>query len=288
MPSTPTCALLVMPAKPMPLRRARWITSSIAQRAGFVGQAVAVVDQAHRAAVGDHLRVRGAVGAAVPEESAVERHARHAVRGQAMLLGAHQVLRGHLGHHRVRAGLFERISREAQQFAGFFLHNIHSKGGTPMGKFIELKAADGHKLAAYVAAAVGQAARRRGRDPGDLRRQQPHPQVADGYAADGYLAVAPAMFDRAQRDYDTGYTQPEIEAGVEIMQKLDWTQAMLDVEAAIGERDARRGKVGIVGYCWGGTVTWVAAARATGLACAVPYYGGGMPGFIDEKPQGAR
>ena len=95
------------------------------------------------------------------------------------------------------------------------------------------------------------------------------------------------MFDRAQRNYDTGYSQPEIQAGVAIMQKLDWKQAMLDV-AGGDRRGAKGGKVGIVGYCFGGTVTWLAAAQASGLACAVPYYGGGMPGFIGEKPQGAR
>ena len=75
-------------------------------------------------------------------------------------------------------------------------------------------------------------------------------QVTDGFAADGYLAVAPAMFDRAQRNYDTGYSQPEIQAGVAIMQKLDPKQSMLDVQAAIAEA-AKGGKVGIVGYCYG-------------------------------------
>src|SRR6185437_12736543 len=108
--------------------------------------------------------------------------------------------------------------------------------------------------------------------------------VTDGFAADGYRAVSPAMFDRAQRNYDTGYSQPEIQAGVAIMQKLDWDNGMKDVQAAIAEA-AKAGKVGIVGYCYGGTVTWLASARASGLACAVPYYGGGMPNFMNEKPK---
>ena len=157
-----------------------------------------------------------------------------------------------------------------------------------MGKMIELKAADGHKFAAYVAEPAGQNA---GKPRGgvvvipEIFGVNSHiQQVTDGFAADGYLAVAPAMFDRVQRNYDTGYSQPEIEAGVAIMQKLDWKQSMLDVEAAIGEAK-KAGKVGIVGYCYGGTVSWVAAARASGLACSVPYYGGGMPGFIGEKPK---
>ena len=153
-----------------------------------------------------------------------------------------------------------------------------------MGSMIELKAADGHKLAAYRAEPAGKP---RG---GVVVIQEifgvnSHiKSVADGYAADGYLVIAPAMFDRLQRGYDTGYSQPEIQAGIEVMQKLDWKNTLLDAEAAIKEA-AKAGKVGIVGYCWGGTVSWVAAARASGLACSAPYYGGGMPGFMNEKPK---
>ncbi|HEX9183770.1 MAG TPA: dienelactone hydrolase family protein [Burkholderiales bacterium] len=153
-----------------------------------------------------------------------------------------------------------------------------------MGSMIELQAADGHKLAAYRAEPAGKP---RG---GVVVIQEifgvnSHiKSVADSYAKDGYLAIAPAMFDRAQRGYDTGYSQPEIQAGIAIMQKLDWKNTLLDVQAAAKEA-AKGGKVGIVGYCWGGTVSWVSAARATGLACAAPYYGGGMPGFISEKPK---
>ena len=153
-----------------------------------------------------------------------------------------------------------------------------------MGKFVELTAADGHKLAAYVAQPSGNARGGVIVVPEVFGVNSHIQQTTDGFAADGYLAVSPAMFDRAQRNYDTGYSQPEIQAGVAIMQKLDWKQAVLDVEAAIGEAK-KGGKVGIVGYCFGGTVTWVAAAQAKGLACAVPYYGGGMPGFIGENPK---
>ncbi len=153
-----------------------------------------------------------------------------------------------------------------------------------MGSMIELKAADGHKLAAYRAEPSGKA---RGALVviQEIFGVNKHIKgVADGYAADGYLAIAPAMFDRVQRGYDTGYSPPEIEAGRALMQKMDWKQTMQDAAAAL-EAAKAGGKVGIVGYCWGGTVTWVAAARISGLACAVPYYGGGMPGFIGEKPK---
>jgi carboxymethylenebutenolidase len=157
-----------------------------------------------------------------------------------------------------------------------------------MGKMIELKASDGHKLAAYVAEPAGSnAAKPRG---GIVVIQEifgvnSHiKSVADGYAKDGYLAVAPAMFDRLQKGYDTGYTQPEIQAGIAMMQKLDWKNTMLDVDAAVAEAK-KGGKVGIVGYCWGGTVSWRAAHATAGLAASAPYYGGGMPNFMNEKPK---
>jgi carboxymethylenebutenolidase len=153
-----------------------------------------------------------------------------------------------------------------------------------MGKMIELTAADGHKLAAYKAEPAGKP---RGAIVviQEVFGVNSHiKSVADGYAADGYLAIAPALYDRVQRGYETGYSQDEIQAGLKIMQGLDWNNTLKDVSAAI-EAAKPAGKVGIVGYCWGGTVAWVAAARAAGLAASAPYYGGGMPGFKDEKPK---
>ena len=153
-----------------------------------------------------------------------------------------------------------------------------------MGKMIELTASDGHKLEAYRADPAGKP---RGAIVviQEIFGVNSHiKSVADGYAADGYLAIAPAMYDRVKKSYDTGYSQDEIQAGLKIMQGLDWNNTMKDVTAAI-EAAKSAGKVGIVGYCWGGTVAWVAAARLPGLAASVPYYGGGMPGFIGEKPK---
>jgi carboxymethylenebutenolidase len=153
-----------------------------------------------------------------------------------------------------------------------------------MGSMIELQASDGHKFAAYRAEPAGKPRGGLVVIPEIFGVNKHIRAVADGYAGDGYLVIAPAMFDRAQRNYDTGYSQPEIQAGVAIMQKLDWKQTMQDAAASV-EAAKAGGKVGIVGYCWGGTVAWVSAARLAGLACAVPYYGGGMPGFIGEKPR---
>ena len=85
-------------------------------------------------------------------------------------------------------------------------------------------------------------------------------KVTDEYAADGYLAIAPAMFDRVQRGLDIGYTPPDIEVGRGIMQKMKLDDAIKDVAAAM-KNVASAGKTGIVGYCWGGTVAWKSASQ---------------------------
>ena len=153
-----------------------------------------------------------------------------------------------------------------------------------MGKMIELKAADGQTLSAYRADPAGKP---RG---GIVVIQEifgvnSHiKSVADGYARDGYVAIAPAMFDRVQQNVDLGYSPDDIAKGRDIRAKITPDVAMKDVQAAVKEA-AKAGKVGIVGYCWGGTVAWRAAANTAGIAAAVPYYGGGMPNFINEKPK---
>jgi carboxymethylenebutenolidase len=153
-----------------------------------------------------------------------------------------------------------------------------------MGKNVELTAADGHKFSAYVAEPSG-------KPKGalivvmEIFGVNSHiKKVTDEYAADGYLAIAPAFFDRVHRDLDVGYTPPDIEIGRAAMQKMKFEDALKDVEAA-KKHVASAGKVGIVGYCWGGTVAFKAAASVDGLACAVAYYGGGIPGAINEKPK---
>ena len=153
-----------------------------------------------------------------------------------------------------------------------------------MATFIELTAADGHRFSAYRREPAGKP---RG---GIVVVQEifgvnSHIRaVADGFAADGYLVVAPALFDRAKRNYETGYTQADIQAGMAIRQSLKWDDTLADIAAAIGSAKSA-GKVGIVGYCYGGTATWLAACRLTGLACAVPYYGSGIPDLISETPK---
>jgi carboxymethylenebutenolidase len=153
-----------------------------------------------------------------------------------------------------------------------------------VGKMIELTAADGHKLAAW-------RAEPKGKPRGALVVVQEifgvnsHiKSVADGYAADGYLAIAPAFFDRAQRGVNLGYTPADIEVGRTFIPKLQWDNTLKDANAAL-ENVKSAGKVGIVGYCWGGTVSWVASSRIPGLAASVTYYGGGITGMSSEKPK---
>ena len=92
------------------------------------------------------------------------------------------------------------------------------------------------------------------------------------------------MFDRVQKGFDVGYTPPEIEKGRAVRAKITADMAMKDAQAAVKEA-AIAGKVGIVGYCWGGFVAWMASANVSGLACAVPYYGGGILDNADIEPK---
>jgi carboxymethylenebutenolidase len=153
-----------------------------------------------------------------------------------------------------------------------------------MGKVIQLTASDGHKFDAYRAEPAG-------KPKGgiivvmEIFGANSHiRQVADQFAADGYLAIAPAFFDRVQRGFESGYTQPEIDTARSLMQKMNFGDVMKDVAAAM-QNIAAAGKTGIVGYCWGGSVAFKSACEVPGLACAVAYYGGRIPDFINEQPK---
>ena len=108
--------------------------------------------------------------------------------------------------------------------------------------------------------------------------------VADGYAADGYLAIAPALFDRVERGVEFGYSADEVARGRALKDASGNTKPLLDIAAAMAHvRHA--GRIGIVGYCWGGLLSWLAACELDGLAASVPYYGGGVPGQATLKPR---
>jgi carboxymethylenebutenolidase len=106
--------------------------------------------------------------------------------------------------------------------------------------------------------------------------------VCDDYAKEGYLAIAPALFDRAQRDVELGYGSDDVARGRAIREKVSLDDALIDVAAAAQLVEGQR--IGIIGYCWGGTVSWAAATRSKSFAAAVSYYGGGVPDLADERP----
>ena len=160
-----------------------------------------------------------------------------------------------------------------------------------MGQFIDLTAADGQEIPAYVA-------RPSGRPKGGVVVVQEifgvnsHIRdVADGYARDGYLAVAPSTFQRVKPGVELGYTAADMQEGFgykTAVEALPAPGVMQDLQAAI-DYAAREsgGKVGIVGYCWGGLLTWRSACLLDGLSAAVPYYGGGVTteAEIARKPK---
>ena len=158
-----------------------------------------------------------------------------------------------------------------------------------MGSFIDLKAADGQQIPAYVAQ-PDSAARGGVVVVQEIFGVNSHIRsVADLYAAQGYLAVAPATFQRVQPGVDLGYQQEDMTAGMALKAAAEALPApgvLQDLQAAI-DHAAQAGKVGIVGFCWGGLLTWRAACELKGLAAAVPYYGGGVttPEEIARQPK---
>ncbi|MEY4018176.1 MAG: hypothetical protein RLZZ189_1974 [Pseudomonadota bacterium] len=144
---------------------------------------------------------------------------------------------------------------------------------------VRLKASDGFECPAYVA-------QPKGKPKGavvviqEIFGVNPHiREVVDCYAAAGYFAIAPAMFHRAKHGVELGYTPDDMQAGMALKAAIEALPDMVfmaDIQAAVKYALHTSGaKVGIVGYCWGGLLTWRAAALVEGLSAAVPYYGGG-------------
>ena len=141
---------------------------------------------------------------------------------------------------------------------------------------VTLTAADGHHVDAYVATPAGTP---RGAlvVVQEIFGVNSHIRaVADGYAADGYLAIAPALFDRAERNIELGYSAADVPRGFALKTACSDDNALLDIAAALAHVKGA-GKAGIVGYCWGGALSWLSACKLEGLSAAITYYGGGMP-----------
>ncbi|HET7809344.1 MAG TPA: dienelactone hydrolase family protein [Steroidobacteraceae bacterium] len=152
-----------------------------------------------------------------------------------------------------------------------------------MGEFTTLMARDGHEFNAWLAAPQGGA---RGAlvIAQEIFGVNHHIRgVADGYAADGYLVIAPCLFDRIRRGIELGYSPPESQEGRGYRTQIPVQKTLLDLAASINVvRHA--GRVAAIGYCWGGTLAYLAACELP-VACAVSYYGGQIKDHLDKHPK---
>ena len=157
-----------------------------------------------------------------------------------------------------------------------------------MSDRIKLKAQDGHELGAYVA-------RPKGETIGALVLVQEiyginsHIRsVADGYARDGFLVVAPAIFDRFERDLELNYNGEDQKKAMELYPKLKPETTLMDVAAAYAVAKESGKGIGVVGYCYGGLTAWLVAVRGENYkmqpSCCVGYYAGGIGHFAKEEP----
>ena len=154
-----------------------------------------------------------------------------------------------------------------------------------MSEWVTLTASDGNEFDAYVARPKG--------EPKamlvvvqEIFGVNKHIQsVADDWSHDGFLCIAPQMFDRIEKGVDLGYDEAGSKKAMSFVPKLDMEKSMLDMDASIDWlRNETELNVGVVGFCYGGTVAWLSAARLK-IEAAVGYYGGNIVNFLNEEPQ---
>ncbi|QNI34594.1 dienelactone hydrolase family protein [Alloacidobacterium dinghuense] len=154
-----------------------------------------------------------------------------------------------------------------------------------MSEWLQLTASDGHFLDAYIAKPE--------KEPiaglvvvQEIFGVNAHIRsVADSYARDGFLAIAPAIFDRIEKHVELGYEGADMQKAMSFIPKLNIESALLDVAAALDYAHKETGKkAGVIGYCFGGTVAWLSATRLKTDA-TVGYYGGGIGSFAEEAPK---
>jgi carboxymethylenebutenolidase len=147
-----------------------------------------------------------------------------------------------------------------------------------------LTAGDGHKLEAYVARPSGNPIAGLVVIQEIFGVNRHIRSIADSYAKDGFLAVAPALFDRVERGVELAYEGPDAHKAMAMLQKLDNAKALEDIDAALQYVRAQTGKkAGVIGYCLGGLLAWLSATRLQPDA-AVGYYAGRIGSFASEIP----
>jgi carboxymethylenebutenolidase len=151
-----------------------------------------------------------------------------------------------------------------------------------LGDFISLTADDGHRLSGWLSEP---ATAPKG---GIVVLQEifgvnSHIRdIADRFAAQGYRALAPALFDRSEPGFQCGYGAEDRDKAMALLAKVQIDKAMLDIDAALAYLRGA-GKVGVVGYCFGGLMSWLSACRLTPDA-AIAYYAGRIEQFKEEQP----
>jgi len=152
-----------------------------------------------------------------------------------------------------------------------------------MGEFTTLMARDGHEFNAWLSAPTGPV---RGAVviAQEIFGVNRHIRaVADGFAAAGYVTIAPCLFDRIRRGIELGYSEKEVQEGRGYRLQIPKEKTVLDLTASINVIK-HAGRVAVVGYCWGGTLAYIAACELP-LACAVAYYGGQIKDQVGKSPR---
>ena len=153
-----------------------------------------------------------------------------------------------------------------------------------MGEIMSLTALDGQQFSAYLAQPNGTP------KGGVVVIQEifgvnSHIRgVADEFADQGYLTIAPALFDRIKPGIELGYEADDITAGIAHKTTCGNDDPLAEIAAALDVVKSA-GKVGVVGYCWGGALTWLAACKIANFSAASSYYGGGVGGMMDLSPK---
>jgi carboxymethylenebutenolidase len=154
-----------------------------------------------------------------------------------------------------------------------------------MTEHMMLKAEDGQELDAYVASPAGEPVAALVVIQEIFGVNAHIRSVAEGYARDGFLAVAPALFDRVERGVELSYEGGDVQKAMALSKKLKMDDILKDTAAAIEYGRGRTGKkTGVIGYCLGGSIAWLAACRLS-VDAAVCYYGGKIPEYAAEQPK---